>query len=51
MRRSRMTDQQGRWIEDNSASGKNPPSDALEHLARRKEREASEAWKKQVKLT
>jgi hypothetical protein len=22
MRRSRMTDQQGRWIEDNSASGK-----------------------------
>jgi hypothetical protein len=46
-----MTDQQGIWIEDNSKSEKNPPLDALEHRARRKERQAGEAPKKRVKLT
>jgi hypothetical protein len=45
MRRSRMTDQQGRRIMDNSASRKKPPLDALEHRARRKERQAGEARK------
>jgi hypothetical protein len=51
MRRSRKTDQQGRWIVDNSASGKNPPMDALEHLAGKKERQAGEALKMWVKWT
>jgi hypothetical protein len=40
-----MTDKKGRRIEDNSASGKNPPLDALEHRARGKERQAGEARK------
>jgi hypothetical protein len=51
MGRSRKTDQQGRWIVDDSASRKNPPMDALEHLARKKERQAGEALKTWVKLT
>jgi hypothetical protein len=50
MRRSRMIDQQGRWIMDKSASGKNPPVHALENLAGRKERQAGEARKMWVKL-
>ena len=46
-----MTDQKGRWIEENSTSEENLPLDALEHHARRKERQADEARKKWVKLT
>jgi hypothetical protein len=30
---------------------KNPSLDSLEHCARRKERQAGEAWKKWIKLT
>jgi hypothetical protein len=44
------TDQQGRWIVDNSASGKMSTS-ALEHLTGKKERQAGEALKVWVKLT
>jgi hypothetical protein len=51
MRISRLTYQQGRGIEDNSTSGENTPLDALDHRAGRKERQASEAQKKRVKLT
>ena len=50
-RRSRMIDQQGRGIEDISANGKIHQLDALDHHMRRKDRLASEAQKKQVKLT
>jgi hypothetical protein len=50
MGRSRKTDQQGRWIMDDSTR-KNPPMDALEHLTRKKERQAGEALKMWVKLT
>jgi hypothetical protein len=50
-RRSGMIDKQGRRIEDNSTSGKNPPLNALEHHTKGKERQAGEARKKRVKLT
>jgi hypothetical protein len=40
-----MTDQQEKRIMDNSASKRNPPLDALEHHAMRKERQAGEARK------
>jgi hypothetical protein len=46
-----MTDQQGRWTEDDSGSEKNPALDALEHREMKKERQAGEAQKKWVKLT
>jgi hypothetical protein len=46
-----MTDQQGRWIENNKASGRKPPLNALEHHVRGKERQAGEAQKKWAKLT
>jgi hypothetical protein len=42
-RRSGTKDKQGRRIEDNSVSGKNPPLDNLEHHARGKERQAGES--------
>jgi hypothetical protein len=51
MRRSRMTDQQGRWTEDDSGSGKSQALDALEHHDMKKERQAGEAQKEWVKLT
>ena len=51
MRISKMTDQQGIWIEDKSASGKKPPLDDLEHHVRRKERQVGKALKTWVKLT
>jgi hypothetical protein len=51
MRILRMTNQQGIWIEDNSANGKIHQLDALDHHTRRKDRLAGEAQKKQVKLT
>jgi hypothetical protein len=40
-----MTNQQGIWIEDNSASGKIHRLDALEHGTRRKESQDGEARK------
>jgi hypothetical protein len=36
---------------ENLRKWKNPPLDALEHRTRRKERQASEVWKKRIKLT
>jgi hypothetical protein len=33
------------------SKGKNPPTNSLEHLAEKKERQAGEARKTQVKLT
>jgi hypothetical protein len=50
MRRPRMTDQKGRGIMENLASGKKTLIDALEHLVRRKKIQVGEALKMQVKL-
>jgi hypothetical protein len=47
MRRSRMTDKEGRWIEENLESREINHY----HHAKRRERQAGEAQEKWVKLT
>jgi hypothetical protein len=51
MRRSGMTDYQGRRIVDKPTSREKTSLDALDHRAMKKERQAGKAWKKQFKLT
>jgi len=47
MRRSRVIDQKGRWIKENSKNGERH----YYHCAERKERKVGEAWEKWFKLT